>query len=115
MSTPDKRAENAAKEFAAALKRMRARQELSQEKLAQAAGLTAAAISQIESGEREPGFSTIVRLAAALKTTPNTLMGLGDGPVDPSLQALFRDASKLSATDAETLKAYARFLVDGKK
>ena len=105
----------AAKEFSTALKRTRERQELSQEQLAKASGLTAAAISQIESGLREPTFSTIVRLASALKTTPNDLMGLGEAAVDPSLQALFRDATKLSASDYETLKAYARFLAEGKK
>ncbi len=105
-----------AQEFAARLKRTRERQDLNQTQLAEKAGLTRAAISQLESGQREPTFSTIVRLAKALDASPSDLMGLEDlDELDPSLRGLFRDVKKLSARDVEMVKNFAAYLAQKKK
>jgi transcriptional regulator with XRE-family HTH domain len=105
-----------AREFADRLKRTRERQRLNQKQLAERSGLTPAAISQLESGQREPTFSTIVRLAKALGTSPNDLMGLEDEEqIDPSLRALFRDVKKLSNEDVATVMSFVAFLRRQKK
>src|SRR5690349_12995092 len=90
MSSADQRAAT----FAKRVKRTRERQGLNQAQLAEKSGLTAAAISQIEAGERIPAFKTIVELARALKTTPDDLMGVEGAGLDPSLKelsGLFKD------------------------
>lgn len=88
---------------------------MSQAQLAGASGLTAAAISQIESGLREPTFSSIVKIASALKTSPNDLMGLEASEPDPAQQALYRDLKTLTASDYEKVSAFARFLASQDK
>lgn len=50
------------------------RYDITQAHLAEASGLTPAAISQIISGEREPMLSTLLKLCTALRTTPNDLL-----------------------------------------
>lgn len=110
MNTPEKRVTKAAAEFAAAVQKARARQKLTQAQLASLSGLTPAAISQLEAGLREPTFSTIVRIANALGTSPNDLMGLEDSQPDPALQLLYRDIKTLSPDDYDKVRAFARFL-----
>lgn len=57
---------------------LRKQSNLSQEKLAELAGLDATYISGIERGVRNPSLVAIVQLAGALKTTPGELFaGLG--------------------------------------
>src|SRR4051794_5419210 len=84
MPTADQRAAI----FAKRVKLTRERQNLNQAQLAEKSGLTPAAISQIEAGERIPAFKTIIELAKALKTTPNDLMGVEGDSLDPSLREL---------------------------
>ncbi len=52
--------------FAANVKALRARQEMTQEQLARAAGLSRDTISKIENRLREPKVETIARLAKGL-------------------------------------------------
>ena len=111
MSTKSTDGTREAQEFAERLKKTRERQGLKQWELAERSGLTPAAISQLESRQREPTFSTIVRLAAALKTSPNDLMDIGDAErMDPSLRGLFRDAKKLTAEDVDAVRAFVAYL-----
>jgi len=113
------RAETPAQTFAHRVKAGRLRQNLKQTELAARSGLTAGAVSQIESGERMPAFKTIVALARALGTTPNDLMGLEEEQLDPSLEelkGLFRDLKDMSPDDFEKVKAFAAYLVaEGKR
>ncbi len=100
--------------FARRVKFARQRQKLTQAQLAERSGLTAAAISQIESGDRMPAFKTIVALARALGTTPNDLMGLEEEQLDPSLEelkGLFRDLKDMSPEDIDKVKAFASYLL----
>jgi transcriptional regulator with XRE-family HTH domain len=112
------RAETPAETFARRVKAARDRQKLTQTELATRSELTAAAISQIESGDRIPAFKTIVALARALGTTPNDLMGMEEEQLDPSLQelkGLFRDLKDMSSEDFEKVKGYASYLVAERK
>lgn len=57
--------------FADALKRLREAGGISQRELAERAGLHTLGVAKLERGEREPGWSTVLALAAALGKTPN--------------------------------------------
>lgn len=50
------------------------RYDITQAHLAEASGLTPAAISMIISGEREPMLGTFLKICSALRTTPNDLL-----------------------------------------
>lgn len=55
----------------------------SQEDLANASGLQRPHISLIETKERVPGADTLVKLATALQTSVDYLLGLSDSPAPP--------------------------------
>ncbi len=77
------------------IRQRRARLALSQARLAQAAGITASAVSQIESGTiRALKDETLDRLACALQTTPLELMA-GLSPV-----------SELAADEQQLIEMY---------
>jgi transcriptional regulator with XRE-family HTH domain len=57
------------------LKRQRIRKALTQEELAQKAGLTTASVARIERNETEPRMSTLRKLAKALALDPAELVG----------------------------------------
>jgi len=57
------------------LKRQRIRKALTQEDLAQLAGLTTASVARIERNETEPRMSTLRKLAKALDLDPAELVG----------------------------------------
>ena len=100
--------------FAKRVKLTRERQNLNQAQLAEKSGLTPAAISQIEAGERIPAFKTIIELAKALKTTPNDLMGVEGESLDPSLReltGLFKDLKEMNPKDLDKVKDFARWLL----
>ncbi len=52
--------------LAALLKRLRKEREITQEQLAFDAGITASALSRIERGLNDPGWTTVNRIAKAL-------------------------------------------------
>jgi transcriptional regulator with XRE-family HTH domain len=63
-----------AENFAKQLKRTRTRKKWSQEALAQEAHLSTSMLSMLERSKREPSFSTIEQLAAALGVRPLDLL-----------------------------------------
>jgi transcriptional regulator with XRE-family HTH domain len=97
-------------DFGTRLRTTRVGASLSQTDLAERAGLTPAAISQIEAGERLPAFNTLSRLAAALKTSVGYLLGEQVAEVPPEMKAMFRDLDDLSPADREKVKGFAAFL-----
>lgn len=114
MPSADKRAAV----FARRMKLTRERQKLTQAQLAEKSGLTPAAVSQIEAGERLPAFNTIGALAKALETTPNDLMGLDGDSLDPSLQelrGLFRELKEMNPDDFDKVKTFAAYLLSQNK
>jgi transcriptional regulator with XRE-family HTH domain len=70
-----------ASRFGDNLLRRRRAADLSQEELASRASLHRTAISEMEKGERLPRLDTLVKLAGALATKPETLLeGIGWEP-----------------------------------
>lgn len=61
--------------FAANLRAGRARLDMSQDLLAMAAGISTYSLAAYESGEQTPGADKVSRIAKALGTTPNALLG----------------------------------------
>ena len=97
--------------FADRLRTTRERQGLKQSDLAARSGLSPAAISQLETGERRPNFATLVRLARALSTTPDALLGVdGEGSAEPELKALFRKLEGLSSEDVNAVQSFVSYL-----
>lgn len=99
-----------AQAFAARLRATREAQRLNQTDLADRSGLTPAAISQLESGDRLPAFKTLVSLADALKTSVGYLLGEESAELPPTLRAFFRDLDKLAQSDVDKVRGYAAFL-----
>lgn len=99
--------------FARRLKELRDKRGWNQSDLASEAGLTPSAISQFESGEREPRFSSIVKLAHALEASPAYLAGLEEYETeDDEMRALLREMKDLSERDRRALKLFAASLRD---
>jgi transcriptional regulator with XRE-family HTH domain len=60
--------------FGKTLRRLRTARELTQERLAGAAGLTTGYVNTLERGMQVPSLTTIVKLAHALGVTPSDLL-----------------------------------------
>src|SRR5258708_6397473 len=90
---------------------------ISQSELARQAGLTPAAIWQIERGERSPSSHTLRRLADTLVVSANWLLGQTEdvtySPLPPT--TLFRGAPKLSERDESALREMFGALTQGER
>lgn len=78
---PQRRSKPRSPEHAAlgdAIRRLRLERGLSQEQLAERAGTDLTQIGGIERGVRNPSYTTLVRLAAALETRVGELATLAD-------------------------------------
>jgi transcriptional regulator with XRE-family HTH domain len=78
---PHRRSQPRSPEHAAlgeAIRRLRLEAELSQEQLAERAGTDLTQVGGIERGVRNPSYTTLVRLAAALETSVGELTSLAD-------------------------------------
>ena len=65
----------------------RAGQGLSLEQLARLSGISAPALSLIETGKRDPRLTTLKQIADALRVPPATLMADGSATIEPSASA----------------------------
>src|SRR5262245_26305265 len=90
--------------------RFRDEQGLSQSGLARLMGTSQSAISQIESGERNPSFETIRQIAKALKVNPAHLVGADPPGLDNRDLAHFRLLNSLSEESRRELEAFAMYL-----
>jgi transcriptional regulator with XRE-family HTH domain len=70
-----------------AIKRLRTEAGLSQEQLAERASTDLTQIGGIERGTRNPSYSTLVRVAGALKTRVATIVTLADQLLDEDTSA----------------------------
>jgi transcriptional regulator with XRE-family HTH domain len=78
---PPRRSKPRSPEHAAlgeAIRQLRAKAEMSQEELAEAAGTDLTQVGGIERGVRNPSYTTLLRLARALRTEVGELTGLAD-------------------------------------
>ena len=71
---PQGSAEKTKQAFAQVLRELRSEQGLSQEKLAERAGLYRTYPSLLERAERQPSLDVLLRLAEALRVSPEELM-----------------------------------------
>lgn len=94
--------------FPKRLQELRDERDLSQEELAKKAKLQSTAISHFETGARKPSFDNLRKLADALETTVDFLMGRTNTP-DAALTAgdqLYRDFEKLTDHDREFAREF---------
>lgn len=78
---PPRRSKPRSPEHAAlgeAVRRLRLEAEMSQEELAEAAGTDLTQVGGVERGVRNPSYTTLLRLAAALDTSVGQLTTLAD-------------------------------------
>lgn len=96
-----------AKRFAQNLRTLRENQQLTQRQLGDQAGLSPAAVSQLEVGQRRPNFVSLLSLVKALGTTPNTLIGVDAGHVRDKVAYAKRCDCKGSSSGPRFISAYA--------
>lgn len=93
----------------------------SQTELAKNAGITASALSQIESGERFPSTVVLHKIAKTLSTSVDYLLGskeeedIADLLRDKKIEVLFRSFKDLSPKDRELILKNIEFLKSNKK
>jgi transcriptional regulator with XRE-family HTH domain len=97
-------------EFGKRLASMREDAGLSQSALARRVGTSQSAISQIESGERNPSFETIRQIADALGVTPAYLVGADVEGLAPNEEIHFRLYRSLPTEAREELEQFAAYL-----
>ena len=98
--------------FTDRLKAARERRGLSQTDLAKLTGLQPSAVSHFETGNRAPSFDNLKRLADALGVSIDYLLGRDKSPdvATPVAEKIFRDFSKMTSSDQETLAQMADYL-----
>lgn len=94
------------------IKELRTYLGLNQNQLAKLSGLTPAAISQIEGGQREPSLSTIDKICEALEIEPAYLFR--DKTKKQSTSAII-EHKKLSDHDKAEIEKFMQFLAFSKK
>lgn len=98
------------------IKEARESRGMNQAQLAQKAGITPAAISQIEKGERVPTTPVLKRIADVLQVSLDFLAGrtdeskLKDLLQNENLKAFYKGFKNLSEEDQETIKKNIEFL-----
>ncbi|MCV3211678.1 helix-turn-helix domain-containing protein [Mesorhizobium sp. YC-39] len=95
--------------FAARLRDIREKRELSQSELAREAGMQPSAIAHFEAGRRKPSFDNVRGLAKALKVTADYLLGT------KTTTTAFRDEDKLSAKDRNFIQNIIDTMIGDKK
>lgn len=103
--------------FPQRLQALRTERELSQEDLAKRTGLQATAVSHFETGTRKPSFDNLRRLADALETTVDYLMGRTEDPVAVLAEGdqLFRDYENLTTEEREFARDFMASLAKRSK
>lgn len=98
-------------DFGKRLEAIRADIGLSQTALAERAGTSQSAISQMERGERKPSFGMLRKLAGALRVSPSHLLGGDvDGLETEDEQAHFRQYRSLPDPAKKELRDFAEYL-----
>lgn len=97
-------------EFGTRLARIREDAGFTQSSLARAVGLSQSAISQIESGERNPTYDTMRSLAEAMNLTPAYLVGGEPEQLQAHELAHFRQYRNLTPDARDELEQFAAFL-----
>ena len=108
--------------FGQRVRERRRERELTLRSLAEACGLSVAYLSDVERGRTRPSLKTLVRIAAALGTTPSDLMAgteaLGDVTHDAlpaGLQELAQNPQWAEHLDEEWLRTLSRVDYRGRR
>ena len=113
MSTPN------SKIFKDRLQKMRSVKSLSQDELAKKIGLPLGTISHFETGNRKPSFDNLRKLADALETSIDYLMGRVDDPkghYQAKAEAeIFRDFDNMTDDDRDLARSFLKQLADRNK
>jgi transcriptional regulator with XRE-family HTH domain len=97
--------------FRERLKKAREIRELSQNDLADKAGMPASSIAHFEGGSRKPSFDSLRRIANALEVTTDYLLGRVEDPgLAQAADPLYRDIGKLSGHDRDIAKDFLQML-----
>lgn len=101
------------KEIADRIRQLIEKSGLTQAQIAERSGLTPAAVSHFVTGLRTPGTSSLRKLADALNTSAEYILGLDKvpTPTGPLAGAIFRNAQKLSNESLDLLKDFSDTLV----
>lgn len=97
-------------DFHVRLHQIRSDAGLSQTALARAVETSQSAISQMETGERQPSFEMLRRLAKALGVSPAHLLGEDVDQLSKEEQTYFRQYRSLSAPARQELRDFAEYL-----
>lgn len=92
------------------IKECRENQGLSKTKLAEKTGLTISAISQFESGERDPSLDSLNKLTDFLQVSVDYIMGREEEISDQNILATFRGLQKMTKEDKESMLDFYQFL-----
>ena len=97
-------------DFGKRLQQIRDDAGLSQTALAREVETSQSAISQMESGERQPSFDMLRRLAKALGVSPAHLLGEDVDELSKEEQVYFRQYRSLPDQAKQELRDYAEYL-----
>lgn len=92
------------------IRHCRESQGLSITKLAEKSGLTISAISQFESGTRDPSLDSLNKLADSLQISVDYLLGRDEYHSDKNLKAMFRGLQDINDKDRETMLDFFQYL-----
>lgn len=92
------------------IRECRETQGLSKTRLAERTGLTISAISQFESGERDPNLDSLNKLADALQVSVDYIMGREEEISDANIRAVFRGLQKMTKEDKKEMLNFYQFL-----
>ena len=84
------------------VRRLRIQRRLTLEELAARAGISASFLGNIERGNRKMSLDSFYRIALALNSSANDLMGMQDSATRHFAPELLRNAVKLDAFDASS-------------
>lgn len=98
--------------LAAAIRQTRNERGLSQEKLAEALGLSNRTILDIESGSGNPKFENLYQIVTYLKVPAERIFYPTDGNDHPNLQKLLMELSDCNENEAEKLLPAVRYLMN---
>ena len=89
--------------FPACLAAARQRADLSQSGLARLVRTIPSVISNLERGERKPSLAMVMKLADALGTSVDELLGREPRPADPDVDRLVKAVKRLPASDVKAV------------
>ena len=92
------------------IERLREETGMSQSALARAIGTSQSAVSQIESGERNPSFEMLRHIAKALNISVPHLTGASVEGLTPEEEAHFRELRRLPEKARSELTDFAAYL-----